>query len=377
MALLLSYRWFRVSGSVALPLKAPIGSWRSRADRDLRILDMSVSLRQDAPPNKVELAVAKCLIATMDKGRWLELGLLTETRDSIQRHPRLLRALHWEDEDYSEHVYGITPKILGYDGYGKKGALERFPNLDVVAEFLDLPAWLALNEPDLYGRIIEGGPAAILPDGTVLSAADSMAVELGVAEMRRQVARIQRDLEADPEAALGHSKELVETTCKTILGLTGDQTESLDLPALIKKTQVHLGLDPAHVSDPVTAQAEKRILGGVSSILNGAGELRNNRGTGHGRSGARLVDPALARLTVGLAIATVNYLGDVWMRQGDKSGRPVDVAHVTATEATGGVIQHETYGEGEVLRTQETLYGVVATVDFGRRVGTRQILLHR
>jgi hypothetical protein len=122
--------------------------------------------------------------------------------------------------------------------------------------------------------------------------------------MRRQVERIRRDHADDPEAAVGQSKELIETTCKTILNLTGDAPETKeDLPKLIARTLSHLGLDPAQIDpvggDPLEARAAKRMLGGVSSVLNGAGELRNARGTGHGRSGSPLVDAALARMNVG------------------------------------------------------------------------------
>jgi hypothetical protein len=48
-------------------------------------------------------------------------------------------------------------------------------------------------------------------DGTVLDAAETAAGRLEVAEMRRQVDRIRRDNEDDPEALVGHAKELVES----------------------------------------------------------------------------------------------------------------------------------------------------------------------
>lgn len=48
-------------------------------------------------------------------------------------------------------------------------------------------------------------------DGTVLDAAETAAGRLEVAEMRRQVDRIRRDYEDDPEALVGHAKELVES----------------------------------------------------------------------------------------------------------------------------------------------------------------------
>lgn len=81
----------------------------------------------------------------------------------------------------------------------------------------------------------------------MLSEAESAAVRLGVAEIRRQVQRIRRDYATDPEAAIGQAKALIESTCKTILGITGDSDEKHDVPALVKQTPLHLGIDPSQV----------------------------------------------------------------------------------------------------------------------------------
>lgn len=87
--------------------------------------------------------------------------------------------------------------------------------------------------------------------------------------MRRQVERIRRDHSTDPEATIGQAKDLIETVCRTILGLTGDTTgsEPLKLHALVKRTMLHLGIDPTQVdqqtNDAVQARIAKQILGGV------------------------------------------------------------------------------------------------------------------
>ena len=89
---------------------------------------------------------------------------------------------------------------------------------------------------------------AALPDGTVLSEAEATAARLEVGEMRRQIERIRRDHAGDPEALIGQAKELIETTCKTILGITGQVDDgALELPALVKQTLLHLGIDPTQV----------------------------------------------------------------------------------------------------------------------------------
>lgn len=344
---------------------------------------MRLPWRQDAPLNLLELAVGKCLIGQMSDSRWTELGLITETKEEIFRHPRLLRSLRFGDDDYDGHVYEMVPRILGAEVlWGApthpRNIHERYPNLGMVADFIDLPAWLALNDPELYGRLFsDDGRETMLPDGTVLSEAESAAARLDVAEMRRQVERIRRDYATDPEATIGQAKELIESTCKTILGITGDSDQSQDLPALVKQTLLHLGLDPTQAGAGAESRAAKRFLGGVTSVLNGAGELRNIRGTGHGRSGAELVDAPLARMVVGVVLPTVIYLIEVWedrvSKALDETKRPESRA--SKVHDVGDVLRHETFGEGHVVESASTVHGTVATVDFGPKLGHRRILL--
>jgi hypothetical protein len=347
---------------------------------------MASQWRADAPVNLVELAVGKCLISEMDRSGWTELGLITGTKGEIEQHDRLLRSLRFGDEDYAGHVYDMVPAILGNTNtWGPPtptgGLHTRYPRLQAVTDYLDLPAWLALNESELYGRLFaDDGQEPTLPDGTVLSEAEAAAVRMGVAEMKRQVARIRRDYAEDPEAAIGQAKELLESTCKTILGITGDGGQTPDLPGLIKQTQLHLGIDPSQVSDGVEARSVKRLLGGVANILNAAGELRNARGTGHGRSGSELVDPALARLAVGLVLPTVVYLVEVWEVRASTSPTGQSKNMLTMGTAKpevgkGDIYLHATFGEGQIVETSQTDHGVVATVDFGPRIGSKRILI--
>ncbi|WP_298944636.1 abortive infection family protein [uncultured Microbacterium sp.] len=343
---------------------------------------MSLPWRPDAPSNLVELAVGRCLIAKMDASKWLELGLITDTKETITGHERLLRALRWGDEDYEGHVFDLVPTVLGARAGTRSLPLARnlrarYPKLDEVAQHLDLDAWLASNEPDLYGRLFTSGHHVATPDRAVFAAAESAAARIDVAEMRRQVDRIRRDFSADPEAIVGQTKELIETVCKTILGMTGDADAVADLPSLVKRTLLHLGLDPTQVSGGVEAQSAKRLLGGVASILNGAGELRNARGTGHGRSGGGLIDGALARLTVGVVLPACIYLIEAWEDQiGTQQDSPsaADSAPKRGTVHDEGLIHDPRFGEGLIISTKSTLHGTVVTADFGPRIGVRDIL---
>jgi hypothetical protein len=373
---------------------------------------VSPSWRSDAPPNLVKLAVARCLIDRMDSSRWIELGLLTNTSDVITGHARLLRSLHFGDDDYDGCVFQVVGPVLDeqqdpvrdpWDPQAKDpeplSLLEKFPNLETVVDFIELPAWLARNDEKLFDRVLVD-PArdgdATLPDGTVLSAAESAAARLEVAEMRRQVERIRRDHADDPEAAIGQAKELVETVCKTILGMTGDAPEAgtVKFPALVKKTLLHLGIDPTQVDDMplgagaglahsatddrVQVKAAKQVLGGVSSVLNGADELRNARGTGHGRSGSPLISDALARLTVGMVLPSVIYLIEVFENRTGSKAPHLIRAPASASPSSlsvGDFVRHETFGEGRVIESDGEGRKRVISVDFGLGIGTKRLLL--
>lgn len=360
---------------------------------------MTLSWRADAPPNFVKLAVGRCIIATADYGTWNELALLTDTQERVDSHPRLLRSLHFGDDDYDGHVLDLVPVLLHekndlkddpWSSDADRAAAatwtpsERFPLLEDVSEYLSLPAWLAENEPKLFDRLFLSNEAdATLPDGTVLSAAETAAARLQVDEMRRQVERIRRDYADDPEAAVGQAKELIETVCKTILGMTGGAEGMVRFPALVKQTYLHLGIDPSQVEGAtVEAQAARELVGGVTKILNATDTLRNARGTGHGRSGSPLIDDAVARMTVGMVLAAVVYLAEVFeARTGESvplvaTGASSPAVNERLTSVSiDEFVRHETFGEGQVIEVVGDADKTVVAVDFGGDIGVKRLLL--
>jgi hypothetical protein len=355
---------------------------------------VAMQWRDDAPVNLVLLAAGKRLgdRAEVTDATWRELALMTNTREQVEGHSRLLRALYWGDDDYQGSVYDVLPRVLGDisppsvppDPWAPvpKTVFEKYTNLQTVSDYLRLPEWLVENEPELAAKVLrEDNADALLPDGTVLTAVEAAAGRLGVAEMRREVERIRRDHGEDAEALVGHVKELVESTCKTILGLTGDKDTRADVPALVTKTLKHLGLHPEDVEsaggDPTEARALKRLFGGLSSVLAGAAELRNRRGSGHGRSGAPLVDDALARLTAGMVMAAVVYLCEIYeARTARWSGQPGGAGPrlTDADVVVGSVVEHETFGRGQVEEAARSGQQFMTVVNFAAH-GPKRLLM--
>ena len=89
----------------------------------------------------------------------------------------------------------------------------------------------------------------------------------------------------DTDLAIGTAKELLETTCKSILKQKAVVVDSnWTLTQLLKATTNALDFTPKEAANPESAERSiKQILGGISSIVHGVSELRNSYGTGHGK----------------------------------------------------------------------------------------------
>jgi hypothetical protein len=191
------------------------------------------------------------------KGDWLELGLVTDAQDAIRGHNRLLRSLSWGDPDYSGNVLDVLPEVLGAGRRAAvKGlAVDVFPNLRDVEEHLGLQAWLAEHEPGLHRELYAGEDAAALDE------LDEAAARLGIPDIDMHAVRIPRGLHDDPAHAVGSAKELLETTLKAILGLHGTGPETkLDIPKLVKRTNIALGLDAAAMDGGAPGDEQRRKL---------------------------------------------------------------------------------------------------------------------
>ena len=138
----------------------------------------------------------------------------------------------------------------------------------------------------------------------------SHAEKLSANNLHLQISRIEASVEIDPDLAIGTAKELVETTCKTILSEGGVAYNGLDLMALVKETRKVLQLTPDDIPDTAKAATTiKRMLNNLGTITQGLAELRNSYGTGHGKEGRKSgLQPRHARLAVGAATTLAAFL---------------------------------------------------------------------
>ena len=82
----------------------------------------------------------------------------------------------------------------------------------------------------------------------------------------------------DAEGAITSARTLLETVCKRVLDDAGiAYTDKDDLPALYKIVATKLNIAPSQH----TEETFRRILGGVTSVVEGLGSLRNKIGDAH------------------------------------------------------------------------------------------------
>ena len=61
--------------------------------------------------NQQILKIKEQIVSNFTQENWEEIGLLTNTIDTIKRHDRLLRSLSWGDEDYAGNVLNVLITI--------------------------------------------------------------------------------------------------------------------------------------------------------------------------------------------------------------------------------------------------------------------------
>jgi hypothetical protein len=173
----------------------------------------------------------------------------------------------------------------------------------------------------------DGGPVDDEGNLVLGAAAPTLAVEQfdRLSEPRvllEHLGRIEAGIAADPAAAIGSAKELVESAFKFVLddyGVEYARTASLtDLYKLVAK-ELRLSRESVPTSAKGSAAAH-RVLQNLATSVQGLAELRNELGLGHGRTAP---SPALARharLAANSARAVVEFVLETWHERKREAG---------------------------------------------------------
>lgn len=199
----------------------------------------------------------------------------------------------WQSAKDVRHVLNVYEQLLGIVEEQDESAFRKL---------------VALLQRDGYS-VSEG---IIHASGTLdVDAIIEAAEVIDIRHIQPHLNRIADSVDADPAQAIGSSKELLETVSKAILHELGDDFDQFNtLQQLVKAAFKSLDLATEDIPDAKKgADSIRKVLAGLSQIVHGVAELRNQYGTGHGRlENERGITSRHARLVAGSVSTLVTFM---------------------------------------------------------------------
>jgi hypothetical protein len=182
-------------------------------------------------------------------------------------------------------------------------------------ELLEADDWELIEAGQLSGRpIYEGRRREAIKAPIEAIDVDAYENLFDPQVLREHLRRIDAGLKSDPAAAIGSSKELLESILKAILEDSEvDFKPGEDLMGLYKKVQECMGLNAEAVpGDAKGSDAAVKALRALVTTVQSLAELRNALGTGHGPSRQSAALTRHARLAFNSSLAVTTFLLDTW-----------------------------------------------------------------
>lgn len=172
---------------------------------------------------------------------------------------------------------------------------------DVQTRFLDLVARIEAGfAPPVLGSL--SGAAGVLNFDTV----------------SRDLERALASATSDPEDSVTAACSTVESVCRSILIELGEGLpDKKDVKGLFAAVRKPLGLATDRSDlDPLIADDVRKILSGLSTVVEGIGALRTHGGDAHGRErGYTRIDRRIASLAIHSASTVALFLIETWQRK--------------------------------------------------------------
>jgi abortive infection Abi-like protein len=176
---------------------------------------------------------------------------------------------------------------------------------------LDQPFRMLVNRLRADGFLYQEGKITSAVQTPSTSYLRDIAERLDAPNLWKQIQRMEASVDADPALAVGTAKELLETTCKTILIERGVSLNSKwEVMDLVTEARKALDLVPTSVSDSArAADTLRRMIGCLVTVAEAIRDLRNLHGTGHGpEARSKTLDARHARFAVGAAATVAAFL---------------------------------------------------------------------
>lgn len=198
--------------------------------------------------------------------------------DWIYTDPRI-NLLHCDDETYLKFLaMTVHPRV-------RTNPDEVSKLTEIYNKHLDADGFEVAQTDEISGKPIYSGRQKAIGQAHLVAKKVEIKKYLNTAYVNSKINTMTDAIHKDTDLAIGTAKELLETTCKSILKQKGASIDpNWTLPQLLKETTSSLDFTPKEADDPAKAdKAIRQILGGIASIVHGVAELRNGYGTGHGK----------------------------------------------------------------------------------------------
>ncbi|MBD1207497.1 MAG: abortive infection family protein [Ignavibacteria bacterium] len=236
--------------------------------------------------DKKTLHISKAIEATFVEGDWLEIGMLTSTSNLIKEYPRLLRSLHWGDDDYKGNVIVVVKRILTQ----KPSSLKQFIEFEKIAKYLRQKDKAILEQ-------LEAEVNGINVDTTIPKTASEVVTE---ALKDAEVLLAQRKpISAFDRVHTGLHGYLKNLCAANALSYDNDATANQLFKILLEK---HSKLNNLGTRE----EEVKRIIRTSATIIDAMGTLRNNASLAHPNS--EVLDNDEAKFAVNIGKSLIEFL---------------------------------------------------------------------
>ena len=198
--------------------------------------------------------------------------------DWVYSDPRI-NFLHCDDDTYLKFLATtVHPRV-------RTNPDEVSKLTEIYNRHLDADGFEVSQTDEISGKPIYSGRQKAIGQVHLVAMKVEIKKYLNTAYVNSKINTMTDAINKDTDLAIGTAKELLETTCKSILKQKGVSIDpNWTLPQLLKETTSTLDFTPKEADDPAKAvKAIRQILGGIASIVHGVAELRNGYGTGHGK----------------------------------------------------------------------------------------------
>jgi len=240
--------------------------------------------------------------------------------DWIYGDPRI-NLLNSDDEVYLRFLSATVHPRVRTDSEDVSKLVEIY-NKHLAADGFEIS-----QTDEISGKPIFSGRQKAIGQAQLVAKKVEIKRYLNTAYVNGKINTMTDAIHKDTDLAIGTAKELLETTCKSILRQKGEAINSdWTLPQLLKATTNALDFKPKEADDPDKAEkAIKQILSGIGTIVQGVGELRNGYGTGHGKdANFKGLEIKYAKLLVGV----VSEIAILYLATNGETAELIETVHI-------------------------------------------------